>query len=119
VVECSLVGSRAAAPALVRTLWTVHVVGADCTHGAFWPKCFSCSSHVLEHLHFDPVGQRVLVGRCLASYPPGRRGLSARHELLADRPRMWYGPSTCRGAVWVVLFVFNGQYAVDRGPSAW
>jgi hypothetical protein len=41
------------------------------------------------------------------------------HELLADRPRTWYGPSTCRGAVWVVLFVFNGQSAVGRGPSTW
>jgi hypothetical protein len=25
----------------------------------------------------------------------------------------------CRGAGWVVLFVFNGQFAVGRGPSAW
>jgi hypothetical protein len=94
------------------------VVGADCSRGAFWPRCSSCSSRVLERLRFDPVGQRFLVGRCLPDRPPGRHGLSARHELLADRPRMWYGLSACRGAGWVVLFVFNGQSAVGRGPSA-
>jgi hypothetical protein len=27
---------------------------------------------------------------------------------VADCPRTWYGPSACRGAGWVVLFVFNG-----------
>jgi hypothetical protein len=91
------------------------VVGADCPRGAFWPKCSSCSSHILEHLRFDPVDQRFLVGKCLADRPPGRRGLSARHELLV---RTWYGLSACRGAGWVVLFAFNGQSAVGRGKSA-
>jgi hypothetical protein len=81
-------------------------------------RCSSCSSRVLEHFGFDPVGQLLLTGGCLADRPPGRHGLSARHELLADRPRTWYGPSACRGAGWVVLFVFNGQSAVGRGPSA-
>jgi hypothetical protein len=119
VVGCSRVGSRAATPASVRTSRTVHVVGADCPRGGFWPKCSSCSSRVLERLRFDPVGQRFLVGSCLADRPPGRRGLSAQHELLADRPRTWYGPSARRGAGWVVLLVFNGLSAVGRGPSAW
>jgi hypothetical protein len=94
------------------------VVGVDYPRGAFWPKCSLCSSRVLERLRFDPVGQQFLVGRCLADRPPGRRGLSARHELLADRPRTWYGPSACQGAGWVVLFVFNGQSAMGRGSSA-
>jgi hypothetical protein len=114
VLGCSRVGSRAAAPVLVRISRTVLMVGADCPHGAFWPKCSSCSSRVLERLRFDPVGQRFLVGKCLADRPPRRHGLSARHGLLA---RTWYGPSACRGAGWVVLSVFNGQFAVGRGPS--
>jgi hypothetical protein len=71
-------------------------------------RCSSCSSCVLERFGFDPVGKLLLTGGFLADRPPGRRGLSARHELLADRPRTWYGPSACRGANWVVLFVFNG-----------
>jgi hypothetical protein len=77
--------------------------------------CSSCSSRVLERFGFDSVGQLLLTGGCLADCPPGRRGLSARHELLTDHPRMWYGPSACRGAGWIVIFVFNGQSAV--GPS--
>jgi hypothetical protein len=119
VEGCSRVGSRVAAPASVRTSRTVRVVGADCPCCTLWPRCSSCSSCVLERLCFDRVGQWFLVGRCLADRPPGRRGLSARHELLADRPRTWYGPSMRRGAGWVILFVFNEQSAVDRGPSAW
>jgi hypothetical protein len=81
-------------------------------------RCSSCSSRVLEHFGFDAVGQSFLTGGCLADRPPGRRRLSARHELLADHQRTWYGLSTCRGAGWVVLLVFNGQSAVGRGPSA-
>jgi hypothetical protein len=82
-------------------------------------RCSSCSSRVLERFGFDPVGHLLLTGGCLADRTPGGRRLSAWHELLADRPRMWYGPSACRGAGLVVLFVFNGQSAVGRGPSAW
>jgi hypothetical protein len=82
------------------------------------PRCSSCSSRVLERLCFDPVVQWLFVERGLADSPPERRGQSARHELLLDRPRMWYGPSACRGAGWVVLFVINGPSAVGRGPSA-
>jgi hypothetical protein len=84
------------------------VVGADCPREAFWPRCSSCSSRVLKRIRFDLFGYQFLVVRCLADRPPGRRGLSAWHKLLADRPRTWYGPSACRGAGWVVLFVFNG-----------
>jgi hypothetical protein len=83
------------------------------------PRCSSHSSRVLERLHFDPVGQWLLVESGLANILQGRRGQSARHELLADRPRTWYGPSACGGAGWVVLLVFNGPSAVWCGPSAW
>jgi hypothetical protein len=89
----------------------------DSPRGAFWPRCSSCSSRVLERLRFDPVVQWLLVESGLADSPPGRRGQSAQHELLADRPRTWYGPSTCGGAGWVILLVFNGPSAVWRGPS--
>jgi hypothetical protein len=81
-------------------------------------RCSSCSSRVLERFGFDPVGQLLLTGGCLADRSPGRRGLSARHKLLANRPRTWYGPSACRGAGWVILFMFNRQSAVARGSSA-
>jgi hypothetical protein len=79
--------------------------------------CSSCLSRVLERFGFDPFGQLLLTRGCLVDRPPGRRGLSAGHDLLADRPRMWYGPSACRGVSWVILFVFNGQSVVGRGPS--
>jgi hypothetical protein len=94
VVGCSRVGSRAAS---VRTSRTVRVVGADCPRGALSPSCSSCSSRVLERLCFDPVGQQFLVGRCLADSPPGRRGLSARHELLADCQRGTSSSRTVQG----------------------
>jgi hypothetical protein len=81
-------------------------------------RCSSCSSLVIERSGFDLVGQLLLTRGYLADHPPGRRGQSAWHELLADRPRTWYGPSACRGAGWVVLFVFNGQSAMGCGPSA-
>jgi hypothetical protein len=100
-----------------RTWRTVREEGADSPHGAFWPNCSSCSSCVLEHLRFDPIGQWLLVESGLADSRPGRRGQSAQHELLADRPRTWYGPSACGGAGWVVLLVFNRPSAVWRGPS--
>jgi hypothetical protein len=94
-----------------RTWRTVREEGADSPRGAFWPKCSSCSSRVLERLCFDPVGQWLLVESGLADSPPGRRGQFARHELLADRPRTWYGPSACGGTDWVILLVFNGPSA--------
>jgi hypothetical protein len=78
----------------------------------FLPRCSSRSSRVLERRRFDPVGYWLLVESGLADSPQGCRGQSARHELLADRPRTWYGPSAHGGAGWVVLLVFNG-------PSAW
>jgi hypothetical protein len=67
---------------------------------------------------FDSVGQGLLVESCLADNPPGRRGQSEWHELIADRPRAWYEPSARRGVGWVVLFVFNGPSTVGCGPSA-
>jgi hypothetical protein len=83
------------------------------------PRCSSRSSRVLERRRFDPVGQWLLVESGLADSPQGRCGQSARHELLADRPRTWYGPSTRGGAGWVVLLVFNRPSAVWCRPSAW
>jgi hypothetical protein len=64
------------------------------------PKCSSRFSRVLERLRFDLVGQWLLVESGLADSSQGRRRQSARHELLADRPRTWYGPSACKGAGW-------------------
>jgi hypothetical protein len=101
-----------------RTWQTVREEGADSPRGAFWPRCSSCSSRVLERLHFDPVDQWLLVESGLADSPPGHHRQSARHELLADHPRTWYGPSAWGGAGWVVLLVFNRPYAVWHGPSA-
>jgi hypothetical protein len=83
------------------------------------PRCSSRSSRVLERCHFDPVGKWLLVESGLGDSPQGRRGQYARHELLADRPRMWYGPSTRGGAGWVVLLVFKGPSTVWCGLSAW
>jgi hypothetical protein len=100
------------------TWQTVCEEGADSPRIAFWARCSSCSSRVLEGLRFDPVGQWLLVESCLADSPPRRCRQSARHELLADRPRTWYGPSACGGAGLVVLSAFNGPSAVGRGPSA-
>jgi hypothetical protein len=82
------------------------------------PRCSSRSSHVLERCRFDPVGQWLLVESGLADSPQGRCGQSARHELLADCPRTWYGLSARGGAGWVVLLVFNVASAVWCGPSA-
>jgi hypothetical protein len=104
VVGCSRVGSRAATPALVRTSRTVRVVGADCPRGAFWPKCSSCSSRVLERLHFDPVGQRFLVGRCLVDHPPG-------HHELSRVARVARGPSED-----VVRTIIGGVQKFRRVP---
>jgi hypothetical protein len=83
------------------------------------PRCSSRSSCVLERRRFDPVGQWLLVESGLADSPQGRRGQSARHELLADRPRTWYGLSALGCSSQVVLLVFNGPSAVWCGPSAW
>jgi hypothetical protein len=83
-----------------------------------WRVLPRCSSRVLERRRFDPVGKWLLVESGLADSPQGRRGQSARHELLADRPRMWYGPSARGGAGWVILLVFNGPSAMWCGPSA-
>jgi hypothetical protein len=83
------------------------------------PRCSSRSSRVLERYRFDLVVQWLLVESGLADSPQGRRGQSARHELLADHPRTWYGPSARGGAGWVVLLVINGPSAMWRGPSAW
>jgi hypothetical protein len=73
-----------------RAWQTVRGVLADCPRGVVR----SFSSRVLERFGFNPVGQLLLTRGCLDRLP-GCRGLSARHELLADCPRTWYGPSAC------------------------
>jgi hypothetical protein len=50
--------------------------------------------------------------------PPGDRGLSVRHELLADRPRITYRPFACLGARLVVLLRLTNHLPVGSGPSA-
>jgi hypothetical protein len=100
-----------------RAWQTVREVLADCPRGGVHP-CVLRVRHVFLSAFFYPVGQPFLTGGCLADRPPGCRGLSVRHDLLADRPRTWYEPSVCPGVGWVILSVFNGQYVVGRGPSA-
>jgi hypothetical protein len=80
---------------------------------------YSCSSRVLEGLHFDLFGQLFLAGRSLADCPPGRRGPSPRHQLLADHPRIGRGPSVIRGALLEGRLSFSDRPSVTRGPSAW
>jgi hypothetical protein len=87
---------------------TVCGVLADCPRGVVHPRVPRVRRVFLSAFGFDLVSQLLLTRGCLADRPPGRRRLSARYELLADRPRTWYGPSVCRGVGWVVLFVFNG-----------
>jgi hypothetical protein len=119
VVGCYRVGFQAAVPAPVRTSRTVRVVGADRPRGGFCPGVLRVLRMFLSVVVFDSVGQWLLVESGLADSPQGRRGQSARHELLADRPRTWYRPSARGGSGWVVLLVFNGLSAVWCGPSTW
>jgi hypothetical protein len=55
---------------------------------------------------------------CGPDCPPGDRGLSARHQLLADRPSSRYGPSAFPGACLVVLLRLKDCSHVGSGPSA-
>jgi hypothetical protein len=79
--------------------------------------CSSCSSHVLEHLRFDPFGQLFLARRSLADCSLGRRGLSARHQLLTNQARtVHYSRCTSGGSV---AFFRNVRSRVaDRPPGA-
>jgi hypothetical protein len=74
-------------------------------------SCSSCSSRVLERFRFDPFGQLFLAGSGFADRPPRRRGPSARHELLADRPRTRCRPYVFQGVLPEVLLAFS-----DRPP---
>jgi hypothetical protein len=56
--------------------------------------------------------------RCLVDLQPRGRGLSARHELLSDSPRVVYGPSVFQGARLVVLLQLTNCPPVSSGPSA-
>jgi hypothetical protein len=73
--------------------------------------CFSCLSRVLERSLFDLLCQLFLVGKGFADRPPGHRGPSAQHKLLADRPRIGRGLFIFQGAVLEVLLQFS-----DRPP---
>jgi hypothetical protein len=57
----------------------------DCPPWHDSASCSSCSSCVLERFRFDPSGQLFLAERGFADRPPGCRGPSTRHELVADR----------------------------------
>jgi hypothetical protein len=88
-------------------------------------RCSSCSSSVLEPFGFDPVGQLLLTGGCLADRPPGRRGLFTRTSC----PRTVRGRGTDRSRVKVPVGSFCSwltdsppwvadRLHGDRGPSA-
>jgi hypothetical protein len=81
-------------------------------------RCSSCSSQVLEHFCFNSFFQLFLVGRSLADCPPQHPGPSARHQLLADCPRIGRGPSFIGGALLEVQLSFLDCPSVTRGPSA-
>jgi hypothetical protein len=49
---------------------------------------------------------------------PGHRGPSARHRLLADRPRTGHKLSVIRGALLEGRLSFSDCPSVTRGPSA-
>jgi hypothetical protein len=51
-------------------------------------------------------------------HPPGRRGPSARHQLLADRPWTRYGPYACWSARRVLLLKLTDRPPVGSGLSA-
>jgi hypothetical protein len=71
-----------------RTWRTVREEGADSPRGAFWPRCSSCSSRVLERLRFDPVGQWLLVESGLADGPRGTSCSRTVRGRGTDRPRV-------------------------------
>jgi hypothetical protein len=80
--------------------------------------CSSCSSCFLECFRFDPFGQLFLARRSLTDCPPGCRGPSARHQLLADRSRIGHRPSVTRSALLEVWFSFSNHPSVTCEPSA-
>jgi hypothetical protein len=55
---------------------------------------------------------------CGPDCPHGVRGLSARHQLLADRPRTKYELSVFQGALLVVLLRLTDCPPVGSRPSA-
>jgi hypothetical protein len=81
-------------------------------------RCSSCFSLVLKHSVFDPFVQLFVDERSLADRPPRGRGLSARHKLLLDCPRVGCGPSVFRGALLVVLLRLTDYPLEGRGLSA-
>jgi hypothetical protein len=81
-------------------------------------RCSSCSSRVLERLRFDPFCQLFSVGWSLADRLPRHRKPSARHRLLADRPRIGRRLSVIRGALLEGRLSFSNCPSVTRGPSA-
>jgi hypothetical protein len=148
------VGSRATAPALVRTspVWEIHGGIGEVYFSVFTSGCSvrglayrppiaqgplaRCNS---SRVHQVLVSSHIDLSRCqsfaagglsdrpcrvtgLSAWwpdcPPGDRGLSVWHELLADRPRTGYGPFTCLGALLVVLLRLTNRLPVGSGPSA-
>jgi hypothetical protein len=101
-------------PCLADHLWVAGGLSVRCSSS----RCSLCSLRVLERFHFDSFAHLFLARRSLADCPPGRRRPSARHQLLADRPRTRRGPSVIRGALLEVRFSFSDRPSVICGPSA-
>jgi hypothetical protein len=76
-----------------------------------------CQSFVAGGL-LDSLCRGTRPSACGLDCPPGVRGLSVRHQLLADRPRTKYELSVFQGALLVVLLRLADCPPVGSGPSA-
>jgi hypothetical protein len=98
----------------VRTWRTIRLVGVDNAHGQVFVQFIACSCTFVVR----SVGRVVFRCMVFADRPPGACGPSAQHELLADHPRVGYGPSVFLGAVLVVRVSFLDRPPRPRGPFA-
>jgi hypothetical protein len=77
----------------VRTWRTVHLVGVDSPRGLGFAQFVTCSCVYVVRC----IGEVAFLCKVFADRPPGARGPSARHELLADRPHDTSCSRTVRG----------------------
>jgi hypothetical protein len=117
VVGCSRVCSRVAVPAPVRTWRKVRLVSADSPRGASWPRVLRVR-RVFLSVFISICLANCFVDCSLADRPPGRRGPSARHQLLADHLWTRYGPSVCCSVHLVVLLRLTDHPPMGSTPSA-